>query len=291
MTTFYPEHIATPDGILHAMACGNPEHPVLLCMHGFPDQPLSFEPLLRELSAAGLYAVAPWLRGYAPSQGGEHVDPDTLSNDILTWKQVLSPKKPIFLVGHDWGAVHSYLALQQHPEAFRRAVTMAVPHPVAFVRNFMRYPYQLSRSWYMLFFQLPWIADWSVEHDDFALVQWLWRTWSPGFDPGTTYWETLKACLATSMPAPINFYREAFRHPRDAQQQLKTMALPENRIQVPTLYLHGSQDGCVHPNLMLDQERYFAAEFASEQLAGVGHFLHLEQPEVVAKKIRSWLLK
>ena len=49
-----------------ARTCGD-EGPLALCLHGFPDSAHTWDHLLPELAAAGFRAVAPWTRGYAPT--------------------------------------------------------------------------------------------------------------------------------------------------------------------------------------------------------------------------------
>src|SRR5215471_18863709 len=41
--------------------------PLALCLHGFPDSAQTWRYLLPELAEAGFHAVAPFMRGYAPT--------------------------------------------------------------------------------------------------------------------------------------------------------------------------------------------------------------------------------
>jgi pimeloyl-ACP methyl ester carboxylesterase len=161
-------------------------------------------------------------------------------------------------------------------------VTLAVPHKNAFLANAARHPRQLRRSWYMLFFQLPGIAERALVLRDFALVDRLWRDWSPGFRVPDDYRSELKRCLAASLPAPIEYYRALGR-------RLGEVRRSDRRIEVPTLHLHGADDGCVGPELADGEEQYFAGEFRREVVRGAGHFLHLEDPAGVNRRILEWL--
>ena len=59
---------------------------------------------------------------------------------------------------------------------------------------------------------------------------------------------------------------------------------------VPTLYLHGATDGALGADLLTDVDTHLPTKgSAFEIVDGVGHFLHLEQPELIAAKIRDWL--
>src|SRR4051812_26198713 len=94
------ERISTEAGEFELLTEGPKDGPLALCLHGFPDHPPSFGPLLTALGDAGYRAVAPWLRGYAPSTLSGPFDVDRLAEDARVLAQILSPDRPIYLVGH-----------------------------------------------------------------------------------------------------------------------------------------------------------------------------------------------
>jgi pimeloyl-ACP methyl ester carboxylesterase len=274
--------VETPAGSFAYEAAGPEGGPLVLCAHGFPDHAPTFRSLAAALASEGLRAVAPWMRGYSPSPLEGPYSMRRIGADLAAIARALSPSRPAMVVGHDWGAVATYEALSSHPGVFARAVTMAVPHPLAFAANVRRYPRQLGRSWYMGLLNVPGserLAAWR----DFAFVDHLWRSWSPGFAGDPRSMRDLKDCLGRSMPAPVLYYRALARD-----------LLPERRrrrapIDVPTLYLHGATDGCIGPELGHGQERFFRAPLRSRTVPGVGHFLHLEAPGEVAREVLDWL--
>ena len=155
-----------------AYACGlreNAAAPLVLCLHGFPDNARSFRFQLPALARAGYRAIAATLRGYEPSS--QPLDGDyslaTLARDVLAWMDGLGEAK-IHLVGHDWGAAITYTAGAIAPDRFHSLTTIAVPHAPRLPEGIRAVPSQLSKSWYMMFFQLPAIAEWAVERDDWA---------------------------------------------------------------------------------------------------------------------------
>lgn len=198
-------HFVEAHGIRVAyLEAGPPDGPLALCLHGFPDHAPTWEGLLGDLGAAGFRAVAPWLRGYAPSGAAPdgNYEAASLALDALALTDALAPGGDAVLVGHDWGAIAAYTAAGHRPDRFRRLVTMAVPHPASLMSRFLSSPDQLQRSWYIFFFQSP-LADVVVPADDFAVVDKLWRDWSPGFTPDPTFMRALKDTLAA--PAPAGF--------------------------------------------------------------------------------------
>lgn len=269
------------------LAAGDEQDPLVLCLHGFPDHPPSFTPILEHLAAAGFRAVAPWMRGYYPSVLDGPFHADQLARDVIALSRALSPREPVILLGHDWGAASTYAALALAPHRFRAAVTLAVPHPLAFIRNLPRQPAQLRRSWYMGFFQLPAVAEFAASRRDFAFIDRLWRDWSPGYHLPAPRRRALHECLARSMPAPLGYYRAMLRPFRDAIARARRHAL--HRIITPTLYLHGDEDGCIAPGAGRGQERFFHGPFASEIVTGAGHFLPLEAADHVATRAIAWV--
>jgi pimeloyl-ACP methyl ester carboxylesterase len=277
--------IATSAGTFEALVAGDESAPLVLCLHGFPDTALGWEALLARLAAAGYRAVAPYMRGYHPSTlaGPYHID--RIADDVIALADALAPGQMVRLVGHDWGALATYVALARSPGRFARAVTMAVPHPNAFVANLRAFPGQLRLSWYMTFFQLGARADQRASANDFELIERLWAQWSPGFRPSATYLAELKRCLAASGPAPFEYYRALFRPMREALRRSRRRLV----IDTPVLNLHGAQDGCIDARMAARQERYFRGPMESRVLPGVGHFLHIERPDEVAALVVDWL--
>lgn len=277
-----------PGGRFHYLSRGRSGDPVVLCLHGFPDHPHSFEPMMECLAGRGLHVVAPWMRGYAPSVPHGPYDLERLGLDAIEMANALSPDAPICIVGHDWGAVATYAAIAEAPERFRCAVTMAVPHPFAFARGIRRHPGQLRRSWYMIFFQLPGLPERVVPLRDFAFIDKLWRDWSPGYQLPAAARRKLIDCLRESMPAPINYYRALIRPVSEIRSRAVRVEAKHRHLGVPTVYLHGSDDGCIGTRLGEGQERFFTAEFETHIYQGVGHFLPSELPEAMAQRVNDW---
>src|SRR5438045_6330238 len=104
------EHRVNANAIDFAyLACGD-EGPLALCLHGFPDSAWTWRYLLPELAAAGFRAVAPFMRGYAPTDvptDGRY-QTGALAADALALHDVLGGDGDAVIVGHDWGAAATY---------------------------------------------------------------------------------------------------------------------------------------------------------------------------------------
>jgi len=118
-----------------------------------------------------------------------------------------------------------------------------------------------------------------------ALLDHLWRTWSPKFELDEARRRALHACLAASMPAPIGYYRAMVRPLARARTRIEKLA---GVLSTPLLQLHGAQDGCIVAPTDDDARRFQHREL--QVIEGVGHFLHLEAPSAIAQRILAWLM-
>lgn len=253
-----------------------------ILLHGFPDDAGSMRGLMERLVPLGYRCCAPYLRGYGPS--GQSPDGcyriEELAGDIIELARAMADR-PVTLIGHDWGAVIAYIAATYGAESFDRLVTMAVPPPLVFERSLRRHRKQIRRSWYAFFFQLRGIADWWVRRRNFQFIDYLWRTWSPGWDYDEARILEVKATLASpgSLKAALAYYR----------QNISLRPTEHEPIPVPALVMTGRNDGCIGAEIYEDLDRAFSAPVRLEVVEGAGHFLHLEQPETVFKEIRAFL--
>lgn len=264
--------------------------PIVLCLHGFPDNAGSFRHQLPALAEAGYRAISLTLRGYEP--GAIPADGDytmeTIATDILAVIESLDTG-PVHLIGHDWGAAVAYVATSAAPELFKSLTVMAVPHAGRFAREGLRIPKQLRLSWYMGFFNIPWLSDWVVQRQDYAFIRKLWRDWSPGWQPEPGVLDSVIQTLSQPgvRSAALGYYRAAL----SIKALLVSAEEAHYPVPVPTLALSGERDGCiaseVFEQLMVAQD--FPKGLTFSRIAEAGHFLHQEQPEQVNREILDWL--
>lgn len=263
--------------------------PLVLLLHGYPDDAHTWEHQLPVLAAAGYRVVAPFLRGYPPSAipADGCYDRATLANDVKALVEALNGGEPVYLVGQDWGAAIAYGVLGAYPRLVRRAVILAVPHPAEIRRTLRRSPRHVLRSFHWFLFQLPWLPERLCRAFDYAFIGWLWRLWSPGrVDPA--YVARIKRMLAVPgvVEATLGYYRAAFgrRHRDPALSGL--LARLDDPTAVPTLVACGSHD--MRRELLPRQRDRFTGPYAWTVVEGAGHFLHREQPEAVNRLILDW---
>jgi len=273
----------TANGVEFAYLGAGPEDgPLALCLHGFPDTAHTWRHLLPRLAESGYHAVAPHQRGYAPTSVPENgrYDTGTLALDACALHEALGGGRDAVIIGHDWGAMATYGAAAVQPDRWRKVVTAAVPPQASIAEGFFSYD-QLRRSWYIFFFQTP-LAEYAVAMDDYAFIDRLWADWSPGFD-GSWYSARVKEALATteSLGAAIGYYRSMLAGPPDDPDAAAAQAAGGRIAPQPTLYLHGTDCGCLGLDAIGTVTDHLAVGSEMVVIEGAGHFLHLEKPDEV----------
>jgi pimeloyl-ACP methyl ester carboxylesterase len=249
--------------------------------------------LLPVLAEGGFHAVAPFTRGYAPTEvptdGCFRVG--ALVADAVGLHDALGGDDRAVLIGHDWGAEAAYGAAACASDRWRRVVTLAVPPLALDAKLFADYE-QLKRFFYLFLLKTA-LAESVLAADDMAFLDRLWQDWSPGYDAHEDL-RNVKKCLRDerNLAAAIGYYRTAepglhnFRS--DGMYAAEEAALASAPPQ-PTLYLHGDRDGCVDLALVADAERHLATGSRMQVIKGAGHFPHLERPAAVNEQILAWI--
>lgn len=280
--------IETPDLRFEALAMG--DGPLALCLHGFPDTAFGWRHVLPALAGAGYRAVAPFMRGYAPTaipaDGSYHsVD---LAADAIALHTALDGDADSVLLGHDWGALAAYGAAAAEPDRWRRVVTAAVPPAHAMADAMLSYD-QLKRSWYMFFFQVG-LADFVVGTDDLAFIDRLWRDWSPDHDPADDM-AHLRDSLGdpANLAAALGYYRATWGTAPPPESRASITAVMGTAPPQPLLYLHGRDDGCIGAEFALDAAGALAPGSRAEVLDDCGHFLQVERPDEFNRLVLDFL--
>ena len=281
--------IRTPNVTFHALEEGS--GPLVLCLHGFPDDARSWRHQVPALVAAGFHVVAPFMRGYAPtSQPADgRFDAMALGEDVVALLEALG--EDAVVIGHDWGAAATYFGALLASRRMRKLVTLAVPYGPGFFRALRESYVQQRRSWYMLFFQHA-LADEALARDGFAMIEHLYREWSPGWQVPRAVLDTVRETFARpgTLQAALAYYRHTMRPVFDDPAQLESMRQAMTvPIEVPTLYLHGADDGSIGRELADGMEAYFPRGLRVVIVPGVGHFLHQEEPEAVNRPLLEFL--
>ena len=293
MSPAVPITVRGSDMDFAALSWGRPSDPLAVLLHGYPDSPHSWTAVAEELGAAGYRVVAPWTRGYAPTDvppdGSFHIG--ALAHDARALHRLLGGDERAVLVGHDWGAVAAHAVAGCDGQPYRRVVTMAVPPVAAFLARgdgwwpwLGRWVRQARLSWYMAFQQVPWLSERSLER----LVPLLWRQWSPGHRADAEIaaaWDAIR-----SRPTEVlRYYRHAARWWTVPDQYREAQAGLMRRPTVPMLYLHGRSDGCMSTDWGDPTAAVLPEGSRVEIVPDAGHFLQVEQPDAVARLVLDFV--
>ncbi|MBV9005481.1 MAG: alpha/beta hydrolase [Solirubrobacterales bacterium] len=261
---------------LHYVEAG--EGPLVVLLHGFPEFWFSWRFQIPALAASGYRVVAPDMRGYNLSSrppGVEPYDLDRLAADV---RDLIHERgaRSAFLAGHDWGGLVAWRTAMRHPGEVDRLAILNMPHPRRLFHA-LGGPRQLARSWYVFFFQLPWIPERVARSGG-------WRAWRYGFEHDARAGAFTPLDIARyveawsrsgAVTAMLNYYRAAFRRsPGTSEQRIGV-------VRAPTLVIWGERD------------RHLGAELAEPDPADVpnlervvrlpnaSHWVHHDEPERV----------
>lgn len=255
---------------MHYVEAGAGAETVVL-LHGFPEFWYAWRHQIAAL-APHYRVVAPDLRGCNETQGREPYDVVTLQNDVLGLLKSLGAE-PVHLVGHDWGGGLAWLLAMNHPDSLRSLTICNAPHPEIFRRG-IRKPRQLARSWYWLFFQIPWLPERVLALKSYHVLA---RTLIRDCRPETFFRDDVKAYLAAwrrqGLGGGINWYRALMRN-----RTILPKSMP--KITTPTLLIWGERDVALGRELSEGTEA-FATNLRVERLPGIGHWVQQDAPEAV----------
>src|SRR5262249_41021763 len=146
---------------LHVVELGPEDGPPVILLHGFPEFWYGWRYQIGPLADAGFRVLVPDQRGYDASDKPAPVSAyalDTLADDVIGL--IESTGRPrVAVVGHDWGGVVAWWAAARPPERVERLAVLNASHPIAFRRHLRSSPRQLRKSWYVFYFQLPWLPE------------------------------------------------------------------------------------------------------------------------------------
>jgi pimeloyl-ACP methyl ester carboxylesterase len=253
--------------------------PLVVLLHGFPDTPHTWDDLRPRLVDAGYRTVAPFMRGYAPSaipSADEDYAVVPLGTDVVGLIEALGEEQAI-VIGHDWGASAAYAAANLAPERIAQLVTIAIPHPLAFVSH----PDALESSPHFAELAQPGAVE-AVAQDDFARVDELYALWSPGWAVSASELDPVKNAFTFegSLAGALGYYRAFANVPIDPVLFEQTS--------VRTLSFSGSADGAGSQEPWADHAAGFTMPVEVITLPA-GHFVHREAPDDVAAAVLDFL--
>lgn len=270
---------------LHVVQAGPQSGTPVVLLHGFPEFWYCWRRQIPALVQAGCRVIVPDQRGYNLSdkpKGVKAFSMDELVNDVIGLIDALGYEK-VNLVGHDWGAAVAWVLANQYPDRLQRLGILNVPHPEVMKRFLKRDLEQLRRSWYVFFFQLPWLPEASMRADDWRGAVHALR--GSGLVHTFTNEDIERYKKAWSQPgaitAMINWYRAAARY--------QPPGMKDPQIRVPTLMMWGMKDVALSHRLARPSMDY-CKEGNLIFFPEATHWLQLDEAEPVNHYMVDFLL-
>ena len=286
---FNVEFIRVPaNGINFEVATLGSGDRLALCLHGFPEHAYSWRYQMPLLANLGYRVWAPNLRGYGNTDSPQDVSAyktRTLVEDVAALIKASGAKETL-LLAHDWGAALAWSLAMMQPQLIDRLVILNLPHPVRFAQE-LRRPQQLLMSWYIYFFQLPWLPEKLLGRNHGRATSGIFRrtTRKPERFPDEAL-EVYRANAARpgGLTAMVNWYRAAFRGGTFGRFRSDNIPV----INIPTLFLWGDADTALSFRATQGTEK-FVSNLTFRVFPGVSHWIQQEAPEAVNAMLEAWL--
>lgn len=268
--------------------------PVIL-LHGWPDSPRTWQHLAPELAGHGRRVVVPWLRGCGPTRFLSAATPrsgqfSALAQDLLDLADGLGFSR-FDVVGHDWGARAAYSAALLWPQRVRRCVALSVAWGTNQPSQTLSYE-QSHHYWYHWFMHLP-RGQRAVREDAAGLARYLWQAWSPGWSIDEAEFTDTARDFENPDWAEITLHSYTHRWgaaPADPRYAALDERLRQDPlIRVPTLHIHGAQDGANGLATTEGKADLFTAGYELQVISDAGHFPQRERPDLVQAMVPAFL--
>jgi pimeloyl-ACP methyl ester carboxylesterase len=274
------EQFRRGDLVFDVIDAGPADGPVVILLHGFPEQNTMWHPVIDRLTTRGYRCLAPRQRGYSPgARPARRRDyrSSELAQDIRTLIDASGAQR-VHLVGHDFGAAVAWFVAQRFPDRLLTLTALSVPHPAA-LRKAIATSRQALASWYMLFFQLPRIPERFLRHGngEFSLSGFLKSRSAHARELAEAEVKAMQQPGA--LTAALNWYRAIpLSNPRETGK----------KVTVPTMHVWSDGDMALLEKGARLCGDYVVGEYRFHVLKGVSHWILDEQPEMLTDLLLDW---
>jgi pimeloyl-ACP methyl ester carboxylesterase len=259
---------------------GPADGPVVVLLHGFPQFNTSWNAVIDRLTAQGYRCLAPNQRGYSPGarppRRRDYRIPEIVE-DIRTLIDASGAER-VHLAAHDWGAAAAWATAAELPDRIATLTSFSVPHPGAFLKGLVTSRQGLM-SWYMYFFQLPWLPERFLLGSNGSAIRMSRSLQSAGQSPEAADRDATAMAAPGVLTAALNWYRAMpLTDPRQAA----------GKVSVPTMYVWTDKDIALAEKPARNTVRYVTGDYRFEILRGVSHWIPDECPDTAADLLLEW---
>ncbi|MBU9723361.1 MULTISPECIES: alpha/beta fold hydrolase [Bacillaceae] len=272
--------IKTNEMVLHTKVGGPENGPLLILLHGFPEFWYGWKNQIHIFAEAGYRVVVPDQRGYNLSdkpKGLGHYTMNVLRDDIIGLIDHFQREKAT-IVGHDWGALMAWHIAATRPDRVKEIIPINAPHPAVFMEKAVRYPIQIVRSSYILFFQLPTLPEKTLQDNGYGLVKKMMQfTSNKGtFSHGVLRTYEVAWSQEGALTSMLNWYRALRAGSLDQ--------LSKEKIKVPVHLIWGKGDAFLS-FAMAKESMSKCIEGRFTMVEEATHWIHHEQPYILNRLI------
>lgn len=294
---FYPPPHVVPDTdpldpgikIIHANGLNfayleEGQGPLVLLLHGFPDNAHTWDLTMDQLAKNGYHAVAIFTRGYYPTEipaDGDY-SAETMGKDALALIDAFGYKNAV-IVGNDWGATEAYAAANINPTKVKGLVVVGIPHPKVISPNgefFKKLPH-------FILFQFGPLSNWYASRNNFAYIASLYHYWAPSWQVPDSLIAQMKKDFSRPgrLVAVLRYYHFGILDGFDSRKT----EIYKKITTVPTLAIVGEDDIMYKLGMFKDMPSAFSGSFQMAVFPKTGHFVQREQPALFAEKLLKFL--
>lgn len=259
-------------GLVFAVRDSGPQDgvPVVL-LHGFPQTSASWVEVAELLNDQGFRTLTPDQRGYTPGALPTRRRDYRLTELVADAVALIDAAGvgPVHVVGHDWGAAVAWGVAAERPDLVKTLSAVSVPHPLAFIQSMARSG-QALKSWYMLFFQLPWLPELLLGNKSRFIAN-LRGTGQSKANAARDFADLQR--LGSARTA-LNWYRG---------MPLTPPAILRRKVPVPTLQVWSDGDTAVGRKGHELSKRLVTGPWELQTLEGISHWIPDEAPQRLTK--------
>ena len=248
----------------------------VVLLHGFPESSIMWTPLLEKAATEGYRIIAFDQRGYSPGarpKGVDNYQIEHLTQDVIDVANQVG-FDTFHLVGHDWGAVVSWNVAMEFPKRLHSLSTLSIPHIGVFFDAVQNHPEQKKRSGYFKMLQTPIVPEYKfVANEQLFYKQMMSKNPKAYLDEYLALYAESGAATAT-----LNWYRAM------DVASFATENIFNKKIETPTLFIWGKEDGVIAPTIIPQQKSLIAAPYRAIALQ-TGHGLIQSKPDTVIREI------
>jgi len=258
---------------------------LILCLHGWPEHSITWRFQMSHFADLGYRVWAPNLRGYGNTDapiGMKNYQMEILMEDVASIIEA-SGSKEVVILSHDWGALIAWHFAMRYPDSIKRMVICNVPHPGPFIKS-MKTLEQWLRSWYVLFFQLPWIPEFLTRNFQVGNMIRTGAAHRRNYPDEVVKLYDENGSRQTTRTAMFNYYRALLRGGGLYRQWRQGFPV----IEIPTLMLWGEKDIALSMRSTLGTKEY-VSNLTLRYFKGISHHVQQDAPEEANRMIEAFL--